>query len=175
MTNIRYVLPILLICNVLSLSLLSFRDQFTNKPHWCIYYLIKSMNKSHKVGRAHGWILYCGLIMPLLVAFLVDFVILEVIWVNMICGRLDFVCARLWSFVPSSFPWALKILLYIIKSWNFQDLIRLCSSESSECFLHCLIKHTIYFSKEMIHDQTSKIHFGSTSISGPHPSRASYV
>ena len=34
------------------------------------------MNKSHKVGRVHGWILYCGLIMPLLVAFLVDFVIL---------------------------------------------------------------------------------------------------
>ena len=144
------------------------------------------MNKSHKVGRVHGWILYCGLIMPLLVAFLVDFVILDVIWVNMMSLSLRlvavlilFVRARLWSFVPSSFPWALKILLYIIKSWNFQDLIRLCSGESSECFLHCLIKHTIYFSKEMIHDQTIKtvkkpFFFWTTSIPGPHPSRANY-
>ena len=114
--------------------------QYTSQPQWCIYYWIKSMNKSHKLGRAHGWILYCGLIMPLLVAFLVDFVILDVIWVNMICGRLDFVCARLWSFVPSSFPFkALKFLSNIIKSWNFQDLIRLCSSESSEWFLHNIL------------------------------------
>ena len=96
-------------------------------------------------------------------------------FVARICGRLDFFCARLWSFVPSSFPWALKILLHIIKSWNFQDLIRLCSSESSECFLHCLIKHTIYFSEEMIHDQTIKTAkaflFGSTSIPGPKSSK----
>ena len=57
------------------------------------------MNKSHKLGRAHGWILYCGLIMPLLVAFLVDFVILEVIWVNMMSLSLRLV-AVLILFVP---------------------------------------------------------------------------
>ena len=60
-------------------------------------------------------------------------------FVARICGRLDFVCARLWSFVPSSFPVALKFLSNIIKSWNFQDLIRLCSSESSEWFLHNIL------------------------------------
>ena len=117
-----------------------------NKLHWCIYYLIKSMNKSHKLGRAHGWILYCGLIINAVVGRISG-------WfcdigcdlgeydefVARICGRLDFVCARLWSFVPSSFPVALKFLSNIIKSWNFQDLIRLCSSESSEWFLHNIL------------------------------------
>ena len=125
------------------------------KPHWCIYYWIKSMNKSHKVGRVHGWILYCGLIMPLLVAFLVDFVILEVIWVNMMSLSLRlvavlilFVRARLWSFVPSSFPWALKILLYIIKSWNFQDLSDFAAAKAVNAFCIAWLNILYIFQKK---------------------------
>ena len=125
------------------------------KPHWCIYYWIKSMNKSHKVGRVHGWILYCGLIMPLLVAFLVDFVILDVIWVNMMSLSLRlvavlilFVCARLWSFVPSSFPWALKILLYIIKSWNFQDLSDFAAAKAVNAFCIAWLNILYIFQKK---------------------------
>ena len=128
-------------------------NQYMNKPHWCIYYWIKSINKSHKLGRAHGWILYCGLIMPLLVAFrLILWYWTWSGWIWWVCRShlwpSWFFCARLWSFVPSSFPWALKILLHIIKSWNFQDLIRLCSGESSECFLHCLINILYIFQKK---------------------------
>ena len=144
------------------------------------------MNKSHKVGRVHGWILYCGLIMPLLVAFLVDFVILDVIWVNMMSLSLRlvavlilFVRARLWSFVPSSFPWALKILLYIIKSWNFQDLSDFAAAKAVNAFCIAWLNILYIFQKKWSMIKRLKLlkslsFFGSTSIPGPHPSRANY-